>query len=167
MVHDENAPLVAGSGRDLDALFAPRSVAVVGASDAPGKWGYLLAQGALAGEHRRPAYFVNRNGSNVLGRRAHRSLAELPEAPDLVAIAVPATGFEETVDAAIDAGARAIVAISAGLGESGPEGVASWSASRGSEVSRIRTAVDSIFASGLTLSKLTVAASLLGDLARG
>jgi acyl-CoA synthetase (NDP forming) len=122
VVHDENAPIAAGSRRDLDALFAPRSVAVVGASSTPGKWGYFLAQGALAGEHRRPAYFVNRNGSNVLGRRAHRSLADLPEAPDLVAIAVPASGFEETVDAAIDAGARAIVAISAGLGESGPEG---------------------------------------------
>jgi acyl-CoA synthetase (NDP forming) len=118
VVHDENA----GGGRDLDALFAPRSVAVVGASGTPGKWGYFLAQGALEGEHRRPAYFVNRNGSTVLGRPAHRSLAELPEAPDLVAIAVPATGFEETVDAALDAGARAIVAISAGLGESGAEG---------------------------------------------
>jgi acyl-CoA synthetase (NDP forming) len=122
VVHDENANGAAVSRRDLDALFAPRSVAVVGASGTPGKWGYFLAQGALAGEHRRPAYFVNRNGSEVLGRTAHRSLAELPEAPDLVAIAVPATGFEETVDAAIDAGARAIVAISAGLGESGPEG---------------------------------------------
>jgi acetate---CoA ligase (ADP-forming) len=122
VVHDENAPVAAGSRRDLDALFAPRSVAVVGASGTPGKWGYFLAQGALAGEHRRPAYLVNRNGANVLGRRTHRSLAELPEAPDLVAIAVPASGFEETVDAAIDAGTRAIVAVSAGLGESGAEG---------------------------------------------
>jgi acetate---CoA ligase (ADP-forming) len=122
VVHDENGPVAAGSERDLDVLFAPRSVAVVGASGTPGKWGYFLAQGALEGEHLRRVYFVNRNGSDVLGRRAHRSLAELPEAPDLVAIAVPATGFEETVDAAIDAGARAIVAISAGLGESGPEG---------------------------------------------
>jgi acyl-CoA synthetase (NDP forming) len=122
VVHDENRPVAAGGRRDLDALFAPRSVAVVGASGTPGKWGYFLAQGALEGEHRRPAYFVNRNGAIVFGRRAHRSLAELPEAPDLVAIAVPATSFEEIVDAAIDAGARAIVAISAGLGESGPEG---------------------------------------------
>ncbi len=123
MVHDENGPVTAGSERDLDVLFAPRSVAVVGASGTPGKWGYFLAKGALEGEHLRRVYFVNRKSSDVLGRRAHRSLSELPEAPDLVAIAVPATGFEETVDAAIDAGARAIVAISAGLGESGPEGL--------------------------------------------
>ena len=48
----------------------------------------------------------------------------------------------------------------------GPEAVAAWSAARGGEVERIRTAVEAIVASGLTLSKLTVAASLLGDLAR-
>jgi acetate---CoA ligase (ADP-forming) len=116
VVHDGN------QRRDLDALFAPRSVAVLGASGTPGKWGYILAEGALAGEHRRPAYFVNRNGSTVLGRPAHRSLDDLPGAPDLVAIAVPAAGFEDAVDAALAAGARAIVAISAGLGESGAEG---------------------------------------------
>ena len=34
--------------RDLSALFDPRSVAVVGASSVPGKWGYLLAEGALS-----------------------------------------------------------------------------------------------------------------------
>ena len=79
-------------------------------------------KGALAGEHRRAVYLVNRSGKKILGRRSYRSLAELSEAPELVAVAVPASGFEDTVDAAIAVGARAIVAISAGLGESGPEG---------------------------------------------
>jgi glutamate dehydrogenase len=49
----------------------------------------------------------------------------------------------------------------------GPEAVTLWSDGRGGDVSRIRSAVDGIVSSGLTLSKLTVAASLLGDLARG
>jgi acetate---CoA ligase (ADP-forming) len=122
MVHDENAARVQSRPRDFGALFAPRSVAVVGASDTPGKWGHVLAKGALAGEHRRAVYLVNRSGGEILGREPHRSLAELPSAPELVAVAVPASGFADTVDAAIAAGARAIVAISAGLGESGPEG---------------------------------------------
>src|SRR5919198_813394 len=122
MVHDENAARVLARHREFGALFAPRSVAVVGASATPGKWGHVLAKGALAGEHRRAVYLVNRRGGKILGRRAHRSLAELPEPPDLVAVAVPARGFADTVDAAIAAGARAIVAISGGLGESGPEG---------------------------------------------
>jgi acyl-CoA synthetase (NDP forming) len=122
MVRDENAVGVRARHRDFGALFAPRSVAVVGASDTPGKWGHVLAKGALAGEHRRAVYLVNPSGGKILGRRAHRSLAELPESPELVAVAVPAGAFAGTVDAAIAAGARAIVAISAGLGESGPEG---------------------------------------------
>nr|PZN44161.1 MAG: NAD-glutamate dehydrogenase [Pseudomonadota bacterium] len=49
----------------------------------------------------------------------------------------------------------------------GPQAVEAWAERRGSEVTRIRTTVETIVASGLTLSKLTVAASLLGDLARG
>ncbi len=51
--------------------------------------------------------------------------------------------------------------------QSGAEAVGTWSERRGGDVSRIRSAVDGIVSSGLTLSKLTVAASLLGDLARG
>jgi len=108
--------------RDLSALFDPRSVAVVGASSVPGKWGYLLAEGALRGEGRRSVYLVNRRGGEILGRPAHASLAELPEAPELVVISVPASGLEEAVEESLAAGARALVAISAGLGEMGDEG---------------------------------------------
>ena len=57
---------------------SPRSVAVLGASNDPAKWGHGLAQGALRGEHRRPVYLVNRNGGEILGQPAYRSLAELP-----------------------------------------------------------------------------------------
>jgi acetate---CoA ligase (ADP-forming) len=108
--------------RDLSALFDPRSVAVVGASSVPGKWGYLLAEGALRGEERRSVYLVNRRGGEILGRPAHASLDELPEAPELVVISVPASGLEEAVDQSLAAGARALVAISAGLGEMGDDG---------------------------------------------
>ncbi|MDQ2984488.1 MAG: CoA-binding protein [Actinomycetota bacterium] len=110
--------------RDLRALFDPRSVAVVGASNDPAKWGHWVAQGALAAEHRRAVYLVNRSGGEVLGRPSYPSLAELPAAAEMVVIAVPEAAFEETVDASLAAGARALVAITAGLGESGEEGAA-------------------------------------------
>ena len=61
--------------RDLTPLFDPRSVAIMGASNDPAKWGNWLARGALKGEGRRPVYLVNRNGGEVLGRPAYRSLA--------------------------------------------------------------------------------------------
>ncbi|MDF3063501.1 MAG: NAD-glutamate dehydrogenase [Microvirga sp.] len=73
------------------------------------------------------------------------------------------------LDRAIDAIAaahRRLTAEVVAQGGAGPGGVADWSRSRGAEMERIRTAVETITASGLTLSKLSVAASLLGDLAR-
>jgi acetate---CoA ligase (ADP-forming) len=108
--------------RDLRSLFDPRSVAVVGASGDPTKWGHWLAAGALAGEHRRSVYLINRRGGEVLGRRAYASLAELPEAPELVVLSVPVGAFERAVEESLEAGARALVGITAGLGESGEEG---------------------------------------------
>jgi glutamate dehydrogenase len=74
--------------------------------------------------------------------------------------------LDRTIDA-IAAAHRKLTAEIAGQGQPGPQAVAAWSQARGVEIGRIRAAVDNIVASGLTLSKLTVAASLLGDLARG
>jgi acetate---CoA ligase (ADP-forming) len=122
--------------RDLRPLFEPRSVAIVGASNDPAKWGQWLARGALRGAHRRDVFLVNKRGGEILGQPAYTSLTELPAAPELVVLAVPAAAFEETVDAALAAGARAIVAISAGLGESGEEGRAREAA----VVERVRAA---------------------------
>jgi acyl-CoA synthetase (NDP forming) len=115
------------SVRPVDALFAPRSVAVLGASDDARKWGNWLARGALRGTHRRPTYLVNRRAGTVLGQPAFPSLRELPGPADLVAIAVPASGLDAAVDDALAAGARAIVAITAGSHES-PDAAAAQAA---------------------------------------
>lgn len=100
--------------RSLSSLFSPSSVAVVGASDDPRKWGNWLARGALRGESRRAVHLVNHRAGEVLGRSSYGTLAELPQSPELVVIAVPVRALSEVVDDALEAGARAIVAISAG-----------------------------------------------------
>ncbi|HEX3834979.1 MAG TPA: acetate--CoA ligase family protein [Solirubrobacteraceae bacterium] len=105
------------TARRLDALFDPSSVAVVGASDDPRKWGNWLARGALRGEGHRPAYLINHRADGVLGRSAYSSLADLPDGADLVVIAVPAPAVASAVDGALACGARAIVVISAGSSE--------------------------------------------------
>ena len=109
-------------GDALEALFAPSSVAVIGASDDIRKWGNWLAKGALAGPV--PVHLVNARADVVLGVPAVPSLSQAGLTADLAVIAVPASAFESAVDDALSAGARAIVGISAGLGESGPEGAA-------------------------------------------
>jgi acetate---CoA ligase (ADP-forming) len=105
--------------RNLEPLFAPRSVAIVGASADPRKWGNWLASRALRGENRRAVHLINRRGGEILGRRARRSLAELDEPVDLVLITVPEALLESAVEDALSAGARAIVVISAGTEGSG------------------------------------------------
>jgi acyl-CoA synthetase (NDP forming) len=105
---------VAETRRDLTPLFEPASVAVVGASDDPAKWGNWLARGALRGGSRRAVYLVNRRGGEVMGTRAHRALGELPEAPELAVLAVPAAALEPAMDEAIAVGTRAVVVITAG-----------------------------------------------------
>jgi acyl-CoA synthetase (NDP forming) len=110
--------------RDLRPLFDPRSVAILGASATQGKWGFWLARGALKGEARRSVFLINRNGGEIFGNRAYTSLAELPDSPELVVITVPAAGIEQAVEDSLAVGAKAIIAISAGLGEMGEEGAA-------------------------------------------
>ncbi len=106
----------------LAALFAPRAVAIVGASDDARKWGNWLARGALRGEHRRPVHLVNAVRSSVLGRICRPRVSAIPGGVDLAVLAVPARFLPEAVDDALAGGAKALVAISAGLGEVDAEG---------------------------------------------
>jgi acyl-CoA synthetase (NDP forming) len=108
--------------RDLGALFDPRSVAVVGASDDPAKWGHHLAVQLLRAPGGRTIHLVNRRGGEILGRPALTRLQDAGAPVDLVAICVPASGFLDAVDDALAAGARAIVGITAGLSEASEEG---------------------------------------------
>jgi glutamate dehydrogenase len=72
----------------------------------------------------------------------------------------------ERAVAGIAAAHRALTAEAAATGAQGQAAVETWSAARGASLARIRTAVAAIAASGLTVSKVSVAASLLADLTR-
>jgi len=110
-------PGVSGVRESLGALFAPSSVAIVGASENSQKWGYWLASGALAGRDRREVYLVNHRATTVLGARSWRSLADLPAAPELVVVATPPGTVRREVELGLETGARCFVVISTGVGE--------------------------------------------------
>ncbi|WP_223206264.1 acetate--CoA ligase family protein [Streptomyces xanthii] len=99
----------------LGVFRDPRSVAVVGASDRPEKWGHWLARGALTGRHRRRVHLVNARGGEVLSRPCHRDLDALPEVPELVAFAVPAAALADGVARATGLGVPGLLAITAGV----------------------------------------------------
>lgn len=100
---------------ELDVFRDPSSVAVVGASEDPAKWGYWLASGALAGIRRRRVQLVNRRADSVLGVQCAPSLSQLTEVPELIVLAVPARHVGVVVDEALELGVRGFLGITAGL----------------------------------------------------
>ena len=75
---------------DLTPLLNPRSVAVVGASDDPAKWGFGIARGVLRGADRRRVELVNARSPSVQGLPTVASLRDLAEPVDLAVLVVPA-----------------------------------------------------------------------------
>ena len=104
----------------LDALFTPRRVALVGASEQPGKTGELIWRGLadFPGE----VVPVSRSAGTVGGRRAYPTLAEVPGEIDLAVIVVPAAAVPQVIRDAAAKGVPAAVVISGGFAEVGPQG---------------------------------------------
>ncbi len=110
--------------RNLDAVFSPKTVAVVGASNDPTKWGGTLMNNILSGDFPGVIYPINPRSDRVFGLPAFSSLAELPEVPDLVLIAVPARLVPDLMEECGTLGVRGVVVISSGFSEVSEEGAA-------------------------------------------
>lgn len=102
-------------GAGLSVFSDPRSVAVVGASADPAKWGYWLARGALRGADHRRVHLVNARRHDVDGVPSVGSLGEIDDVPDLVVLCAPAQHVPALVDEALALGARGLVGITAGI----------------------------------------------------
>jgi len=106
----------------LRAVLAPRSVAVVGASRQRGTVGGELFHNLLAYEFNGPVYPVNPGAEVVQSVLAYRSLRDIPGPVDLAVVAVPAAAVVDVARECAAKGVRALVVISAGFAEMGPEG---------------------------------------------
>ncbi len=107
---------------DLSCLFEPRSVAIIGASDDPGKYGNRVMQSIIDSGFGGPVYGINPNVAAVLGRKAYPTMVALPEKVDLAFIVIPSKAVLGSVKDCIAAGVKGIVIISAGFGELGRTG---------------------------------------------
>jgi acetyl coenzyme A synthetase (ADP forming)-like protein len=108
----------------LRAFFAPRAVAVIGASRRRGTIGGEVFHNLLRDGFEGPVYPVNPAAPVVQSVPAYRTVGEIPGPVDLAVVTVPAEHVCEVAAQCADAGVRALVVISAGFGESGPEGKA-------------------------------------------
>jgi acetyltransferase len=105
--------------RNLDALFQPRSVALIGASPRPGSLGQLVARNLVRAGFRGPTYFVNPTATTIEDQPCYPDVASLPEAPDLAIIATPPDAVANLIVQLGQRGTRAAVVITAGFGEGG------------------------------------------------
>ena len=106
----------------LQPFFAPRSLAVVGASRRRGSIGGELFRNVITADFEGAAYPVNREGEPVGGVRGYRSFDELPETVDLAVICLPARHVLESAESALASGVKALCVISSGFAEVGSEG---------------------------------------------
>ncbi|HSM27731.1 MAG TPA: acetate--CoA ligase family protein, partial [Thioalkalivibrio sp.] len=108
----------------LRAIFAPRSIALIGATDRPGSVGRTLLWNLLSHPFGGTVYPVNAKKRSVLGIRAYPSIAEVPDTVDLVIVATPAHTVPGVIRECVANGVRGAIVISAGFREIGPDGVA-------------------------------------------
>ena len=117
---EENKP---SFQHDHDKLLNPKSVAVIGASNRPGI-GHAIVKNLLDMGYCGKIYAVNRKGEDVLGVPSFTDVREIPEPVDLGILSVPSAGVLDVAEACGQKGVPALVCITAGFREIGPEGAA-------------------------------------------
>ena len=107
---------------NLEKIFDPQSIAVIGASDEEDSVGYALMKNLTEKGYKGKIYFVNLHKAELLGDRAYQSVDQLPETVDLAIIAAPAKTVPPLVEECGKAGILGIIIISSGFREIGAEG---------------------------------------------
>jgi len=106
----------------LMPFFAPRSVALVGASRKKGKVGHEILVSLLSGGFEGRVFPVNPQTEEVEGLRCYPDLASIGETPDLVVIVVPTEAVADVIRQCGQVGARRVIVITSGFKEVGEEG---------------------------------------------
>src|SRR5829696_4228804 len=95
----------------LDAIFAPKSVAVIGATENPGSVGRTIVWNLLSSTFGGTIYPVNPKRLSILGIKAYPSLSAVPEVVDLIVVVTPATSIPGIIKEAVEIGVKSAVII--------------------------------------------------------
>jgi acetyltransferase len=109
---------------NLDKIFNPKSIAIVGASDVESSVGYAIVKNLTQQGYAGKVYFVNIRKPEILGVRTYPTVMEIPETVDLAMIATPAKTVPDVMEECGRAGVKGAIIVSAGFKETGPEGKA-------------------------------------------
>jgi acetyltransferase len=115
---------VLGTGAEpLDAIFAPRNVAVIGATEKAGSVGRTILWNLISSPFGGIVFPVNPKHPSVLGIKAYPSITAVPDQIDLAVIVTPAPSVPDLIGECVSARVRGAIIISAGFRETGPEGM--------------------------------------------
>jgi len=106
----------------LRPIFQPESIAVLGASDQPGKWGYVMVDRPMKSGFKGSIFPVNPNKQNLFGLPTYPSILDITASIDLAVISAPAVTVPNLMQQCATKGVKGAVVISAGFAEAGKEG---------------------------------------------
>lgn len=107
---------------DLNKMFKPKSVAVIGASNTPGKVGHIIVDNLINDGFKGTIYPVNPKGGEILGKKAYANIKDIPETVDLAIITIPSVFVNTVVKECGEISVQNMVVITAGFKEVGEEG---------------------------------------------
>ena len=109
-------------GKDLNKLFNPKSIAILGVSRDEKKIGHIVLKNIVNAGFREKIYPVNPNATTVEGMDCYADYNDLPEVPDLAILAIPAVVAVKILESIAKKGTKNIIIFSAGFKEAGPQG---------------------------------------------
>jgi len=109
---------------NLDLMFYPKSIALVGASSDKKKLGSIVLKNIIDSGFRGEIFPLNLTATTISGLKTYKDYADLPSIPDLALIAIPAKFVLEVLEKIIQKGTKNVVIFSAGFKEAGSEGLA-------------------------------------------
>ncbi len=103
----------------LNGLLRPKSIAVIGASDTPGKIGYTVVRSLIESKYEGPIYPINPKGGDIQGLKAYASVLDVPGDIDAAAVVIPAKYVPEVTEECGKKGIKGLIVIASGFSEVG------------------------------------------------
>ncbi|MEM0201238.1 MAG: CoA-binding protein [Candidatus Micrarchaeaceae archaeon] len=105
--------------KNLEPMFKPKSVAIIGASRDPDKVGNIIMQNYINGGYSGELYLINKNADKINGMKSYKSVLNVKKNIDLAVVAIPAQFVPEVIEECGKANVRSIVVVSGGFAEVG------------------------------------------------
>ena len=105
---------------NLDKIFNPKNVAIIGASDVEGSVGYAIVKNFTQMGFTGKVFFVNIRKPEILGVKTYPTVDQIPEPVDLAIVATPAKTVPDVMEECGKAHVKGVIIVSAGFKETGP-----------------------------------------------